>query len=295
VRYSTAATAKEDQKRCEYPNFDELLAFFASLKGRSVVYRANLGSAGGAVNDLGFQVLASALDLQFTVTPHRYSPPNDSGVVLCGGGGKLVDYCDQASTFLSWAPAVRKLVVVLPQTVSGHRDLLKFLSPGVHVWARERVSYEYLRGTAPYPDNVFLAPDTAFALQSSPWLAPFAARRDLSKPADSPPPEKTLVSVRLDREVNPKRVNVPLPSCSEGVSSTCAWIKVMSNRQTWAAEKLTRRVALADRVVMGRLHVGIVAAMLGREVKLFKGSYTRWRPCTICRSELHTQCENLWQ
>jgi exopolysaccharide biosynthesis predicted pyruvyltransferase EpsI len=270
--------------------FETLLTFLKSLEGRDVQYCPNPGNAGDALIHVGFSRLAELANLTYT----RISTSIDKAqigpdVVLYGGGGNLVDYYSDAAKFIRLAAPRCKLLAILPHTVNGNEELLRTLPANVHIWAREQVSYEYLKSIVPLPnEQVHLSHDMAFALEDTGWLRSWwrgeadGASKQLDK--DKPnkrahqwcsnihgPRNRTMYAFRQDKEVNEGRKSYLLPTCSEDISNTCSGV---------SAEDIARRflgaIALAQEGVIhtDRLHVSIGSALLGcSRVVIYPGAY----------------------
>lgn len=152
--------------------------------------------------------------------------------------------------------------MILPHTVSGHEDLLRNLPKHVVVWTRESVSYHYLKSVVPYPENIFLSHDMAFALEDLQLQGRMRAAEHI---------KVTRYAFREDVEQHPAR-GPPL-SCNEDLSVTCDGMQGESVEIVSVVTRFIKLINTSDAIYTDRLHVGIVASILGKEVRLFSGSY----------------------
>lgn len=118
----------------------------------------------------GFFILAQFANLKYTKWDRDYVVPFPVDVCLYGGGGNFVKHYTNTQDFIKAYQEKCKLLVILPQTVNGHEELLRSLPSHVHIWAREKVSYDYLLSIVPprvAVRNIYLSHDLAFALEGS--------------------------------------------------------------------------------------------------------------------------------
>jgi exopolysaccharide biosynthesis predicted pyruvyltransferase EpsI len=248
------------------PDFASLKQYLSELMDsrQQIMYYPNQGNAGDMVIDAAFFVLAQHIGLTFTRLEEPRVPPG-SDVVLYGGGGSLVTYWNKTRDFIKQNLYNCKLFVILPHTIDGHKDLLENLPPHIHIWARETVSYEYLKAVVPYPEHVFISHDLAFYLEE---LRFETSNNDRFRQML---PKKRKVAFRLDEEKHLERDF--LPSCNDDLSRTCGGDESDVVKVVDVVRKLFRHINTTDIVYTDRLHVGIVAAILRKEVHFFPGSY----------------------
>ena len=246
------------------PDFGSLIEFLSSLVGRDVHYHPNPGNAGDKTIDIGFFLLAKRAGLNYTRSNDMVVPAS-TDVILSGGGGSLVSYWRDARDFIDANLHRCKLLVILPHTVNDHEDLLRSLPKHAVIWAREMFSYRYLKATVPHPENIFLSHDMAFALEDLHFEGSMPSRA----------PQVVQYAFREDFEQHPHRG--ALPRCNDDLSLTCDGTRGESVEIVQVVTRLIKSVNLSDIIHTDRLHVGIVASILRKEVHLYPGSYYKMR------------------
>jgi exopolysaccharide biosynthesis predicted pyruvyltransferase EpsI len=163
-------------------------------------------------------------------------------------------------------------VVILPHTIRGHEDLLETLGDRVHVFCRDVVSYAHVLDHAPRA-KAYLGHDMAFhldiaAIMGSPEAAGWEERYqaitgDRSYVGD-------IFFTRVDAETKAR-----LPG---GVDISELYGQgVWPGSAEFAAYCMIRALRDATQVTTDRLHVGILAGLLGKPTRLFDNSYGKNR------------------
>jgi exopolysaccharide biosynthesis predicted pyruvyltransferase EpsI len=255
--------------------------------GPPVRYVPNTGNAGDAL-------IASATWQLFDslcITPRLSSLGAISGgdIAIYGGGGNLVPEYQDCAWFLKRCLAVGVArAIVLSHTVRGHEAVLQRLDERFTIVCRDSESLDWVRQTAPSALTVF-APDVAlrldvpalfgwcarrsnrvrFALDAigSGWLPKYWRWR--RQAARLRPVDGVLTVFRSDIEAVPTLVGARRHDLSDLYGS--------SFRSRLEADFVSRdflKVLLqARKVYSNRLHVGIGAALLGKQVQLANNSY----------------------
>lgn len=254
-----------------------------------LVYAPNKGNAGDAL--ILCATLQALADHQVPFTLYRPGQTLDGKVLVCGGGGNLVRYYNDAARFIDRHLAAVRHLVILPHTVEAHEDLLGRFNENVDVFCREPVSYRYVRN-AVHGANVILSHDLALsffperldalvrrqvpALPLKPrlkyslrylallrMLTLVKCRRALGNR------KRTLRAYRRDQEsagLYDTRENLDLSALLRpGRMSPAA--AVLSVRH------MMRVINGFDIIETDRLHVMILAALLDKEVRFRGGSY----------------------
>ena len=246
-------------------------------RDEEIVFVPGPGNAGDGLINLGTYKFLERLKIR-----HRwgdYREPHPGKVVLHCGGGALVSIYPGSEDILRRNADVAKALILLPHTVRTHGEYLKSLGANCTLFAREAISYEYLlahRGAA----DVKLAPDMAFVLSdrdisTEPWgfnhlwqreiLGPWA--RMLIKFLWRSRKEKKLRAMRSDKE---SKIIMGGDSDMTGMFSPGN----MHRDQCANAIKAIRLIAKAyDEIETDRLHMSILAAIMGKKVTLFDNSY----------------------
>ncbi|MCC5831118.1 MAG: polysaccharide pyruvyl transferase family protein [Phycisphaeraceae bacterium] len=259
----------------------------ATCRNAGVHLWPNPGNAGDAVIAAATWRMLADLD----ITPKNGDIANGD-VVLLGGGGNLIPHYRDMRTFLQRAldsPAAH--IILLPHTVGGHEDLLTRLDDRCVLYCRDRVSLEHTRRHATRAEVLF-AHDLALRLRPAELRLPSA-------------PVQLLRAMAISRHTAFRyakwMVRFPLwPGCRHGTSfvlrsdieSTHAtpsrhrrsdMTGGYRSRFPGEAEAMlvaARIIRWLDRrpvVVTDRLHVALVAGLLGKQVELRDNSYGKNR------------------
>lgn len=218
---------------------------------RHVAYVPNPGNAGDAV-------IAHATAGAFSRLGIVVDPGSD--VLLVAGGGNLVPQYHHLEKLLRRLPKSGIRVIILPSTVLGCFALLREFEDLI-LLARERVTWRLAREEG---IHTILCHDAAFDLEYDDWM--IASNRST---------RETLMNFRIDCE-----------------SATGAPSSIRGNRdlseefgnRLWdfetaseAARRFVSEINLYRQVETDRLHVAIVAACLGKQVRLFPNCYHKNR------------------
>lgn len=185
---------------------------------------------------------------ELTITVHEVTMDNapNNAVLLIDGGGNFVDeYTDVKDFLVNKGDAYRE-VLILPHSIKGEAQaaVLNALAADVTVFCRERVSAAFLAERL-YKAKVYIWHDCAFYNV----MAPVAAGSGI------------LYAFRCDKE----SVRSDLPVGNIDLSY-----------DGWAKKPLDTLVAAMvpfAEVHTDRLHLGILGALLGKQVRLFPNSY----------------------
>lgn len=258
-----------------------------------LLYHPVPGNAGdSAINAATYQ-LFDRFGLAFEVVGDDVEAATTRGrVVVCSGGGNLVPFYSDMRHFVARHHAGCRQLVLLPATMRGHEDLLGALGQHVTLLCRDRPSFEHVRKHAPNA-RVEASHDVALHLNvealrtkarqqflplvSSPaqarrnlrrrWRALRYDQRNVSNPGE-------LFAFRTDveglpgRALNEANLDVSVEFVSDDMSPA------LTLEATW------RMLAFLDRyptVHTDRLHVAILSALLGKEVRMHDNSYGKNR------------------
>jgi exopolysaccharide biosynthesis predicted pyruvyltransferase EpsI len=248
-----------------------------------VFFLPNPGNGGDAFINVGFFDLARSLGVEYTVTDGSTELSGDDVLILAGGGNLVPEYPHMAAMLRRYAPVVGRLIV-LPQSVRGHEDVLRALGPNVHLFVREHVSLDYCRQVGGQAHVVF-DNDMAFhadieALRRRRGWAGFRLTRAnvarvilLGWLALRAHGTRTLLAFRTDREApsgSKARLRNDVSKLSTFGTATVA-------QCYFSASRFIRAIDRYQRVETDRLHVAIAGALLGKEVVLHDNSYWKCR------------------
>ncbi len=221
-------------------------------RGRSVHVLINRGNAGDGLINLAGRELLESLDIQCREFLHPAPARGDTLLIHgCGGFGGVSTHAVQHSQ--AYFDCFDD-IVVLPSSFDPSRpqvrEFLENLPAHVTVFCRERISYELVLECAAHPDNIGLSEDLAFFYDYSPWMEKQASG--------------TLVCFRTDSDT----AQAALPRCSIDVS------RYGDKHDAWP---LMYCVSLFEEVHTDRMHVGIVAAKLGKRTYYYDNNYHKIR------------------
>ncbi|MFT4176366.1 MAG: polysaccharide pyruvyl transferase family protein [Luteolibacter sp.] len=268
----------------------DLGEFFSGFHGKEIVYCPNPGNAGDSL------IAAATLQAfeQHEVSVELVRPGDTVArgrLVFFGGGGNLVPEYTDCSGFLERNHAQAERLVLLPHSVRGHEALLGELGPNVDLILREPTSYAHCLKFAPHA-RVHLAHDMAFrmdvdALRLRPLASGATFRLDMLKSRRrrvvhrlfrwqklcqwfAPWKLKRLDAFRTDLESTGK---IQLQPGNLDLS-TILMYGVTDRESIWlAARHLADFIDAYQEVHTDRLHVSIIASLLGKGVFFHPNSY----------------------
>lgn len=283
---------------------DRLHQFLRTLSRSEVLYCPNPGNAGDSAIALATYECFKRLGVSYRCVEWDETFDARGNVLIYGGGGNLTFY-PHARTFIHRHHAAAKRLVILPHTIRGHEDLLSQLGTDVDIFCREQRSAEWVRAHTSGP-NVYLADDMAFGLDpashlASEWMGgQSAALRlliDLIRSAvkragvreqfgDARPLRDagsflgkggtvlarrphTLQAFRVDAE----RTGITLPPDNVDLSLIFDYGVGSPQLARRATVGMMSFLNAFDRVATNRLHVCVLAALLGKEVDFYSNSY----------------------
>lgn len=265
----------------------DLIRYLEEIRGETVLYRPSPGNAGDALITVATIEVFRRLGVRFEMLDETI-PDVRGRVVIHGGGGGFWGDNRVVTDFIERVAPAASRVVLLPQTITGHEALLASLPPHVHLFCRERVSFAYLRSLS-LKARVFLDHDLAFRLDAAEWLgrhgwlrlfalAPGRAFKGVRRfqAAARAHPDRRLLNVRRgDSEA------VGEGGGQGGRHADISRAFAVGVRREGfiavSAACLLRFIARYERVKTDRLHVGIGAALLGKDVALGPNRYFKNR------------------
>jgi len=262
-----------------------------SLKSNEFVYVPNPGNAGDSLIAYATFRLFEKLSLRYEVGDHTHVYPGR--IVVYAGGGNLVEPYKNANQFLLGNLPTCRLLVILPHSVRGYHDTLAKMDSKCVIFCREQPSFDFVRHHTSKAE-VLLSHDLALSVDFDRLRAeviqggiqPHATLRHRLRDLKSD--LKTLVYGFQNRR-SPGVLNVmrrdyektryPIRGGNLDVSHLCAWPGMVLNLDA-ARRAIARMIGLIERfetVRTNRLHIGILSAMLGKQVELYDNSYGKVR------------------
>lgn len=206
--------------------------------------------------------------------------------VIIGGGGNLVpDYHDVRELLLACLARSVRRCLLLSHTVRGHADVLARLDGRFLLWCRDRESLAHVMQRAPRA-QAELAPDLVLALDIPELARRTASRahrlallRDRRWLRRLPRWRLALARIRpgADGTLHVLRYDVESADLAQARPSHDLMRHHGIRGYGAAADQITmdvvRCIDRAQRVVTDRLHVSLIAALLGKPVCLVENSY----------------------
>lgn len=230
-----------------------IVSLFKTLEDQHVIFVPNPGNAGDSVITWSTIQMLHAYNIKFEIHDFKDATFQDK-IILYGGGGSLYRDYHFAKKFIQKNFKQNKLIV-LPQTVYGHVDLLNELDGSVVLFVRERTSYDYVKK---YHNNVHLVHDMAFNIRGL----------DMYKHDNR---SGICNAFRLDQE----QTNTETPSDNYDITRELStgfrgvnMLKVCNETNSVASY-----LSKFSEVNTNRLHVAIVAALIGINVNFYSNCY----------------------
>jgi exopolysaccharide biosynthesis predicted pyruvyltransferase EpsI len=206
--------------------------------------------------------------------------------VIIGGGGNLVPYYnDVRDLLLACLDRDVRRCLLLSHTVRGHADVLARLDARFLLWCRDQPSFEFARQHAPRA-QVELAHDLVLELDigalvrsTSGWGHRLALLRDRRWLRKLPRWWLALARIRPDAGGTLHIMRHDVESVDPQQSRPAYDLMRHHGIRGYgpAADQITldvvRCIDRAQRVVTDRLHVSLIAALLGKPVCLVENSY----------------------
>lgn len=270
--------------RISSPNghdFTEVAACLRQFDGQELVFVPNPGNAGDAIINLGMYRLFDRLGVRYVTGSQNQDYPGR--VVVCSGGGALVDLYPDSHLFYERNHKNCAALILLPHTVRAHGTLIAEMGSNCFVFAREKNSMAYLERHAKSA-HIGLAHDMAFFLGASdikamhwhpgqlrrlgllvPWIVMYLKFQRERRVRG----ETALVCVRNDVEETAVRPDGRVFDLSSLFATG-----EMSRESCENIAKIFYAVTrLFDKVITNRLHVGIMATIMGMNVDFHDNNY----------------------
>jgi predicted HAD superfamily hydrolase/exopolysaccharide biosynthesis predicted pyruvyltransferase EpsI len=196
------------------------------------------------------------------IVAHKMDDIVRDSIVFIGGGGNLIeDRYREVRDLIDRLCSLNNQVFLLPHTISGNRDIFKLTYENLTVYCRDEVSFDHAIESGANPDTTFLSHDLTLFLGARPFAS-------IQKPRNE---QGTIEILRTDGESASNR-----QVGEENFDVSLSW-----NGDIWQAMSFCKQVTLSmaeyinpfRKIVTDRLHVGILAAQIGKEVNLLPNAY----------------------
>lgn len=271
-----------------------------AAKATKLKYVANPGNAGDALIAASTWQLFDDLQLQPRLSALTNVKSGDS--IIYGGGGALVsEYLDCAGFLRRCLESDVSAVLVLPQSIRGHDDLLKRLDSRFTLVCRDTQSLARVRATNTHA-RLLEAPDLALRLDverlfarcskltvQAKFLANMALRRKLKRYLSwrasilhlQRSKQREVRIIRVDKESQAGLTGDPLWDLSGKYYSGYRG----REESEFISRDFLRFMGEVNSVTTNRLHAGIAAALMGRPTTMLDNSYGKIR--AIYETSLH--------
>ena len=271
----------------------DIASYLKLLPDKSIFFYPNPGNAGdSAISCATFQLLdRQGRRYRTRAYALSYRVPK-SGIVMCGGGGTFIGNDERVFNLMAEYHHQVERLVILPQTIVGRADLLRSFGANVDVICRERTSYEYVVGLGTHA-NVFLMDDMAFSLDTRwllahpirclldalPWLLryrridKYLAFRKLKLERHAQAKRLGAFAVCNCFRTDDERTDISLPPDNLDLSLIAMFgtrPRMLARLVTYELLAFLREFAVVN---TNRLHIGILAAMLGKQVNFSPNNY----------------------
>lgn len=269
--------------------FDDVETLLRSFRHQDVVFVPNGGNAGdGLIAHATYQFL-DRIGLRYDIGVQSENYPHR--VVIHGGGGNLVDPYPNAADFIDRHIDPSRVLVILPHTIRAHERTVSRFGPNCFVFCREKPSLDYVRAVAPSA-NTTLSHDMAFAWNPElterqmreQWRSDIFNRTLLVRDAKrhvralayrlaTRGRTEEITALRTDLE----KTNVTIPRHNIDLSHAFCGDDMMPDSSLHTAFWLMWFINQFKAVRTNRLHIAILSAILGRNVRLSDNRYGKLR------------------
>jgi len=267
----------------------EVETFLKSLNGTRVIYIPNRGNAGDSFIAHATYQLFDRMNLDYEIGSQQGNYPG--ATLICAGGGNLIRPYTNMISFLKRNLNTWRQLVILPHSVRDYADTLGQLGANSFVFCREQPSFEFMKKAAPKA-NIFLSHDLAFGCNFFETKRQIALRPagDIFNKVILSRNAKRLVraiyysvaNIRDPQVLNAVRTDIEktdfqIPFPNIDLSQAFAADDMGPVSSLHATYWLMRFINRFQVIVTNRLHIGIMSAMLGREVSFYDNSYGKNR------------------
>ena len=249
---------------------NDIKNLLSQYQDTKIKYIPNQGNAGDSFIGLATLQVFKELNLDYEIC--RPTDVFENELILFGGGGSLIRKYQGSKKFLLNNHKKNK-IIVLPHSFNDCDDLLEILSNKVILIAREKISYNYIKSKVNYKNNCFLSDDMSFYIKG---IDKYKNQSCVG----------TCNAFRLDDELNSKNEHIKVPEDNKDISVDFQRPMFMKNwnipddvntqvekNLSIATDNIFSYISKFKKINTNRLHIGIAAALIGKIVNLYRGSY----------------------
>lgn len=211
--------------------------------------------------------------------------PSGATVIISGGGNLVPYYTNVRDILLACLDRGIKKCLLLPHTVRGHTDVLARLDARFTILCRDKPSYQHVTNHAPHV-HAAMARDMVFELDieelkrsTKTWRHKLALLQDSYWRTRLFRWRRATLRIRPDSHGTLRIFRSDVESVDSDRTRRKSDLMHFHgiNRYSSATDQITldviKCINRAERVVTDRLHVSLIAAMLGKKVCLLENSY----------------------
>jgi exopolysaccharide biosynthesis predicted pyruvyltransferase EpsI len=238
-------------------NETDINGFLKQYTGKEVVYCANPGNAGDALIAHATFQLFEKLNIKLQIIRHE-EIVHDKIIFYAGGGNLVEGKYKNAYHFINNNFRQNREIIMLPHTVHGYDELL-LSAKNLTIFCREKTSYQNLSAIGFPSERLFLAHDMAFQLTMLEFQDYLMNGKG------------TANCFRLDDE-SARVFDMP----TDNLDISLSWNGELWHRPDFAknvTHSLACYLSTFETVKTDRLHIAILAGIMGKKVVLYPNNY----------------------
>jgi exopolysaccharide biosynthesis predicted pyruvyltransferase EpsI len=235
----------------------DLTVFLKKYSKQEAVFCANPGNAGDALIAHATFQLFEKLNIKLQIIKHK-EIVHDKIIFYAGGGNLVEGKYKNAYHFINNNYRQNREIILLPHTVHGYDELL-LSAKNLTIFCREKTSYQNLSAIGFPSERLFLTHDMAFQLSKMEFQDYLMNGKG------------TANCYRTDKE---SARPFDMPNDNRDIS--LSWNGELWHRPDFAknvTHSLASYLSAFETVKTDRLHVAILAAIIGKKVVLYPNNY----------------------
>ena len=235
----------------------DLTVFLKKYSKQEAVFCANPGNAGDALIAHATFQLFEKLNIKLQIIKHK-EIVHDKIIFYAGGGNLVEGKYKNAYHFINNNYRQNREIILLPHTVHGYDELL-LSAKNLTIFCREKTSYQNLSAIGFPSERLFLAHDMAFQLTMLEFQDYLMNGKG------------TANCFRLDDE-SARVFDMP----TDNLDISLSWNGELWHRPDFAknvTHSLACYLSTFETVKTDRLHIAILAGIMGKKVVLYPNNY----------------------